>query len=149
MTTLAPGRSPGPSGRGGCQQFHADHSAPTGEWIFVFGSNLAGRHGKGAARMARTNFRAEYGCGQGPTGRAYAIPTKDRKLQSLRHPHLSFFVTRVGCGLAGHSDDDIGPLFASAGPNCSLPEQWQQFVAQHRAAHTVRGLAGEAQRDRP
>lgn len=109
--------------------------------IFVFGSNLAGRHGKGAALDAKNLWDAEYGVGEGPTGRAYAIPTKDEKLQrrtlfqigesvrkfiayAKKHPEMTFFVTRIGCGLAGYKDDDIGPMFAGAPENCELPPGW-------------------------
>lgn len=110
--------------------------------IFVFGSNLAGRHGKGAALDARREYGAVYGVGVGRTGDAYAIPTKGHSLQTLPlyviagyvkdfilyatdHPELEFFVTRVGCGLAGYSDDQIAPLFAGAPPNCELPKAWR------------------------
>lgn len=88
--------------------------------IFVFGSNLAGRHGKGAALYARQHFGAQYGVGVGPTGRCYAIPTKDWYLKTLplefirehiiqfveyakRHPELEFLLTPIGTGLAGYS----------------------------------------------
>lgn len=111
--------------------------------IFVFGSNLAGRHGKGAALAARRSHGAEYGVGVGRTGDAYAIPTKDYGLQVLplavivphvaaflsyaqRHPELQFEVTRIGCGLAGYTDAEIGPLFAGAPGNCRLPAGWGQ-----------------------
>lgn len=131
-------------------QFHPDNTLPSADWIFVFGSNLAGRHGKGAAKVARTNFRAAYGEGRGPTGHAYAIPTKGKHLEVLDlqsiersiedfllyarlHPELNFFVTRVGCGLAGYTDDQIGPMFDQAPGNCSLPNEWKQYVVQARA----------------
>ena len=101
-------------------------SPPT---IFVFGSNLAGRHGKGAARHARLRCGAVYGVGVERTGNAYAIPTKDEKLHTLTldriqayvdeflqfacaHPDLIFQVTRVGCGLAGYKDEQIAPMFS-------------------------------------
>jgi hypothetical protein len=110
--------------------------------IFVFGSNLAGRHGKGAALFARTNYAAEYGVGVGRTGMAYAIPTKDERIVTLpleriapyvrtfldyaqAHPELEFMVTRIGCGLAGYSDDQIAPMFADAPSNCQLPVGWR------------------------
>lgn len=113
--------------------------------IFVFGSNLAGRHGAGAALFARKFFGAKYGCGVGPTGRAYAIPTKDLKLKTLplesvksyvkifieyakANPQLTFQVTRVGCGLAGYKDEDIAPFFTTAPNNCELPEEWLEYV---------------------
>ncbi len=110
--------------------------------VFVFGSNLAGRHGKGAALYARQFHGAKYGVGQGPTGNAYAIPTKDYDLDTLdlymiasyvedfiayakAHPDLVFEVTRVGCGLAGYNDSDIAPMFAKAPANCVLPKGWR------------------------
>lgn len=109
--------------------------------IFVFGSNLAGCHGKGAALHARQHYGAVYGIGKGRTGDAYAIPTKDAQLCSLpvsqirayvaefiayaaANPHLIFEVTKIGCGLAGNSEDQIKPLFNVAPPNCRLPKGW-------------------------
>lgn len=111
--------------------------------IFVFGSNLAGRHGAGAALFARQRYGAKLGQGIGPQGMSYAIPTKDAKLVTLplgeiaiyvkdflayatRHPELTFNVTRVGCGLAGYKDADISPMFAGAPKNCVLPAEWRQ-----------------------
>lgn len=110
--------------------------------IFAFGSNLAGRHGKGAALCARTQYGAKCGVGIGRTGNSYAIPTKDAMLRTLplariethvknfiayatAHPELRFNVTRVGCGLAGYTDKDIAPMFAEAPSNCVLPEGWR------------------------
>lgn len=110
--------------------------------IFVFGSNLAGRHGKGAALEARNRYGAEYGVGFGRTGEAYAIPTKDERLEPLplarirpyvnvflayaaSHPEERFNVTRVGCGLAGYTDAEIAPMFATAPANCDLPSGWR------------------------
>ena len=81
--------------------------------IFVFGSNLAGEHAGGAARLAYEKFGAEWGVGSGPTGRCYAIPTMQGGLESIRpyaeefieyakkHPDNRFLLTRVGCGIAG------------------------------------------------
>lgn len=115
--------------------------------IFVFGSNLSGRHGKGAALCARQKHGAVYGVGVGRTGSSYAIPTKgaDTYLTPLSlteiqgyvfefihyakvHPELHFEVTRVGCGLAGYMDHDIAPLFKSAPDNCTLPEEWRVWL---------------------
>src|SRR5436190_23971898 len=96
--------------------------------IFVFGSNLAGRHGKGTAKEAVEKYGAILGKGKGRQGNSYAIPTKDKKLRVLplsriqyhvsqfkvyadRNPKLKFYVTRVGCGLAGYTDRDIAPMF--------------------------------------
>jgi hypothetical protein len=113
--------------------------------IFVFGSNEAGRHGKGAALFARQNHGAVYGQGVGRTGNAYAIPTKDLNIRTLPllrieqyvldfieyaydHPELTFNVTRIGCGLAGYRDEDIAPLFKGAPDNCNLPDEWKEYV---------------------
>lgn len=110
--------------------------------IFVFGSNLAGRHGKGAAKFAYQNHGALLGHGIGRQGDAYAIPTKGVDLQVLPldhiaehvkdfilyaadHPELTFKVTRIGCGLAGYKDADIAPMFKNAPSNCHLPEGWR------------------------
>ena len=96
--------------------------------IFVFGSNLQGVHGAGAARLAHERFGADYGVGEGMTGRSYALPTKDENIKTrsltkiqesfcsfikcvLDNPHLDFLLTKVGCGLAGYSTDDIADVF--------------------------------------
>jgi len=110
--------------------------------IFVFGSNLAGRHGKGAALAARQHYGAIYGQGIGLQGRSYAIPTKDEHLKVLplhaiathvrqfvafaqSHPDLRFSLTRIGCGLAGYKDHQIAPLFAQAPNNVIKPSGWR------------------------
>ena len=109
--------------------------------IMVFGSNLRGAHGKGAALFAKMYKGVQYGVGEGPTGRAYALPTKDERIRSLplpaikihvdkfleyarANPAVRFQVTRVGCGLAGYTDKDIGPMFARSPENCDLPDEW-------------------------
>jgi hypothetical protein len=111
--------------------------------IFVFGSNRAGRHGKGAARWAKMHRGAIYGVGEGRQGQSYAIPTKDAGLQTLpltdilhgvhrfimyadAHPELTFEVTPIGCGLAGYQPHQIAPMFRVASPNVKLPPE---FVA--------------------
>jgi hypothetical protein len=113
--------------------------------IFVFGSNLAGRHGKGAALHARTHYGAEYGVGRGKTGCAYAIPTKDAALRVLPleriesyvhefilfaedHPEHRFQVTAIGTGLAGYKHEQIAPMFKGVPSNCIMPTQWQEFL---------------------
>jgi hypothetical protein len=113
--------------------------------IFVFGSNLAGRHGAGAAKFARENYGAVYGEGIGHHGNSYAIPTKDFVLKTLtldaiqRHvndfleyannnPSLIFKLTPIGCGLAGYSPKDIAPMFVNAPPNVRLPLEFQQVI---------------------
>lgn len=112
------------------------------EPVFVFGSNLAGRHGKGAALWARQHRGAIYGQGVGPQGNAYAIPTKDHQLRVLpldvirgyvheflkyagRRADLRFQVTPVGCGLAGYRPAQIAPMFAGAPPNVILPDTFR------------------------
>ena len=90
---------------------------------FVFGSNLEGMHMGGAARVAHQKFGAEWGVGDGPTGRCYAIPTMHGGLESIstyaekfiaytkEHPMNRFLLTRVGCGIAGFKDSDMAQLF--------------------------------------
>jgi hypothetical protein len=130
-------------------KFHDDGDLPAHrDSIFVFGSNLAGRHGKGEALVARTQFGAVPGLGLGPMGHSYAIPTKhvDLKILSVetiqvyvrsfleyarKSPQQTFFVTRIGCGLALHTDAHIAPLFARAPANCSFAKQWKPHL--HRA----------------
>ena len=112
--------------------------------IFVFGSNQAGRHGKGAAKDAVTFFGAEHGKGVGLVGQSYALPTKDANLKPLplatiqryvaelldlaaSDPDRQYVVTRVGCGLAGYTPADIAGLFFSWGElpvNVCLPEEF-------------------------
>ena len=94
--------------------------------IFVFGSNLAGMHGGGAARVALDRFGAVPGQGVGLQGQSYAIPTMQGGVDTIRpyvdgfiefarsHPGLKFYVTRIGCGIAGFDDSEIAPLFADA-----------------------------------
>lgn len=91
--------------------------------IFVFGSNLEGRHGGGAARIAHEKFGAVWGVGVGLQGNSYAIPTMQGGVDTVKpyvdefirfaksNPELTFYVTRIGCGIAGFSDDEIAPLF--------------------------------------
>lgn len=126
-------------------QFHKDHTIPPKGWIWVFGSNLAGRHGAGAAKVAHKNFGAQYGCGEGPSGESYAIATKSRHLHTLSleiirdrvgvfietaraNPKKNYFVTRIGCELAGYTDADIAPMFKGAPANCSFAEQWKDYL---------------------
>ncbi|OYU86012.1 MAG: hypothetical protein CFE29_31210 [Bradyrhizobiaceae bacterium PARB1] len=116
------------------------------ESVFVFGSNLAGRHGKGAALWARRHRGAIYGRGVGPQGRAYAIPTKDRQLRVLPlaiirgyvgdflayarlRAEQRFEVTPIGCGLAGYRPDQIAPMFAGAPANVILPDAFRALLA--------------------
>jgi hypothetical protein len=110
--------------------------------IFVFGSNLQGIHGAGAALFARHHYGAIHGQGSGLQATSYAIPTKRTPWQRLSleeikpyvdefiqfataHPEFNFKITRIGCGMAGYTDADIAPMFKDAPPNCNLPEGWQ------------------------
>jgi hypothetical protein len=125
-------------------KYHKDGTLPAEGEIFVFGSNLAGIHGAGAAKVARDHYAAPFGAGCGYMGKAYAIPTKDFHVETMelsviykyvKHfvyftqlfPERSFFVTRVGCGLAGYSDSQIAPMFLGA-KNCSFAESWKPYL---------------------
>ena len=106
--------------------------------IFVFGSNLKGMHGGGAAYIAHRKFGAIMGQGVGLQGQSYGIPTMQGGVETIRpyvdefiafakqHPELTFLVTRIGCGIAGFTDDEISPLFEKAHDveNIVLPEGW-------------------------
>lgn len=116
-----------------------------GRTIFVFGSNLAGRHGKGAALTARLFWGAVPGKGIGYYGQSYAIPTKDEVL-GVRPLYLieddiktflmvamlteesTFLVTRIGCGLAGYKDSQIAPMFKTAPDNCVFQKEWEPYL---------------------
>ena len=129
--------------------FHRDGALPKDNFVFVFGSNLAGRHGRGAAKAAREMFGAKYGNGVGIQGASYAIPTKGRKLEVLSIDVIEqyvnefiqfvgsectrkYWITRIGCGLAGYNDKDIAPLFRplihTQETTISLPEPWKPFI---------------------
>ncbi|MCQ2959945.1 MAG: hypothetical protein MJ198_07140 [Bacteroidales bacterium] len=110
--------------------------------IFVFGSNLQGMHGGGAARFAVENFGAVWGQGVGLQGQSYAIPTMhggvdvikpyvDEFIQFAKeHPDMRFLVTPIGCGIAGFKSEDIAPLFADAiaVENISLPQSFWDII---------------------
>lgn len=115
--------------------------------IFVFGSNLSGIHGAGAARYALLHHGAVMGQGMGLQGTSYALPTKGVNISFMplndnaRHvmafisftkirPDLTFRVTRVGCGRAGFKDEQIAPLFKEALPlkNIRLPKGWRHLI---------------------
>lgn len=129
------------------RQFHKDGTLPMNGEIWVFGSNLAGIHGAGAAKVAHQCFGAEYRVGFGQTGHSYAIPTKSENIETMpltdiephvavfvghakKHLDMQFFVTRIGCGLAGYKDGQIAPMFRDAPTNCNLPEEWREFVEE-------------------
>jgi hypothetical protein len=115
--------------------------------IFVFGSNLSGRHGKGAAKTA-LGWGAKWGQAAGLQGRTYGIPTKDASIRrtltvleikpfvdefigfAKANPQYTFLVTEIGCGLAGHKHKDIAPLFQDAinVENIHLPSKFWHKV---------------------
>lgn len=120
------------------------HARPEGS-VFVFGSNMAGVHGAGAARHAYEKEGAEWGTSGsvGRRGNSYAIPTKNWVLKTLPldriklyvddfityarlNPETKYYVTRIGCGLAGYTDTDIAPMFKAAPSNCFLPDGWRE-----------------------
>ena len=106
--------------------------------VFVFGSNLAGMHGAGAAWLAFQKFGAVMGCGVGLRGQSYAIPTMQGGVETIKpyvdefiafaksRPDLFFYVTRIGCGIAGFRDREIAPLFVAAREveNICLPKSF-------------------------
>lgn len=110
--------------------------------VFVFGSNLAGHHGGGAARIALQKFGAVMGQGIGLQGQSYAIPTMQGGVGTIKpyvdefiafakaHPELKFYVTRIGCGIAGFKDEEIAPLFHDAleEDNIVLPKSFARII---------------------
>jgi hypothetical protein len=106
--------------------------------IFVFGSNLEGMHGGGAALIAYRKFGAVMGQGVGLQGQSYGIPTMQGGVETIKpyvdefiafakeHKELTFLVTRIGCGIAGFTDQEIAPLFVKAHKvdNILLPKGW-------------------------
>lgn len=118
--------------------------------IFVFGSNLAGIHGAGAALFARKNYGAVYGEGRGRTGNSYALPTKNQQIKTLplqeiqkyvtefvmyasKNSNLEFKLTRIGCGLAGYVDNEILALFPPDLPdNIYVPPEWANHFKNNK-----------------
>lgn len=110
--------------------------------IFVFGSNLQGMHGGGAARLAYEKFGAIWGQGVGLQGQSYGIPTMHGGVDAIKpyvdefiefaksHPELTFFVTRIGCGIAGFRDEEIAPLFKECieMENVCLPRSFHSIL---------------------
>lgn len=121
------------------------HGSRFGKKIFVFGSNLAGRHGAGSALEAFLHHGAIKGRGIGLQGNSYAIPTKDEYLKILpldeieiyvkeflefarKRGDFRFNVVAVGTGLAGYRDEEVGPFFKGAPGNVSFAKaEWEEF----------------------
>lgn len=114
--------------------------------IFVFGSNLEGLHMGGAARVAYDKFGAKWGQGVGIQGQSYAIPTMQGSVEAIK-PYVddfielarewdqnTFYVTRIGCGIAGFTDEEIAPLFDEAYDlyNVRLPKSFSQIIGRDR-----------------
>lgn len=116
--------------------------------IFVFGSNEAGIHGAGAAKFALQRKGAVWKKGLGHHGQSYAIPTKDRKIQTLdlitiekyvgqfndfarKHPQMEFQVTQIGCGLAGLKPKDIVRMFVNSPENCLFDSAWEPLFKEY------------------
>jgi len=128
--------------------YHADGALPplNQGWVFVFGSDLAGRHGAGAALLAALHFGAQRGVGFGWTSESsFAIPVRTGQLETLpikaiavavigfvgdaqMNPNRKFWVSRVGCGAGGYPDKEIAPLFQRAPRNCSFVSEWQTYL---------------------
>lgn len=112
--------------------------------IFVFGSNLRGLHGGGAARVAYERFGAIWGQGVGMQGQSYGIPTMHGGVDAIKpyvdefiefaknHTEYTFLVTKIGCGIAGFKEEEIAPLFGNAVSvdNIVLPESFVMFMNQ-------------------
>lgn len=113
--------------------------------VFVFGSNLAGVHGAGAAKFAMDKKGARWGYSYGRAGDSFAIPTKDRDIETLpleeiqdfvtgflayarNHPKVIFQVTAIGCGLAGYEHYMVAPLFEGASENCWFQDEWKEYL---------------------
>lgn len=128
-------------------KYHIDGTLPTNNEIFVFGSNLAGRHGKGAAKIAAERFGALYGPtkSRGLYGNSYAIATKDYEIKTRSLDDIltevlkfiafsrkmyedQFWVTAIGCGLAGYQHKDIAPMFRFCKDNCNFPDLWKPYL---------------------
>lgn len=114
--------------------------------IFVFGSNLEGIHAGGAAKVAVEKFGAKMGQGVGIRGQSYAIPTMQGGIETIK-PYVddfidlayewdqnTFYVTRIGCGIAGFKDEEIAPLFDRAYDlyNVRLPKSFADIIRKNR-----------------
>lgn len=119
----------------------ASREPRTANTVYVFGSDLGGRHTHGTALVALREHGAVYGAAVGLQGRSYALPVRDEQGEKLpltmikryveaflrfagNHRELTFHVTRIGCERGAYSEREIAPLFAQAPPNCQLPRKW-------------------------
>lgn len=127
------------------RRYHVGYTMPKEGEIFVFGSNLRGIHGLCAAKIAYHQLGAIWGKGIGNQGQCYALPTKGMHIETLelpvieqyvkkflryaaKHENQVFFITRVGCELAGYKDSQIAPMFKEAGSNFDFPIEWKPYL---------------------
>ena len=113
--------------------------------VCVFGSNMAGTHAGGAAKIALLHFGAMKGAGRGWAGQSYAIPTMNEHLQQMplsqiqhyiddfkiytkNHPKMTYFLTSIGCGIAGYKVEEIAPMFKGISHNVIFPASFRPFV---------------------
>jgi hypothetical protein len=129
-----------------CPLFNLPRCHMRKDQVFTFASNEAGIHGKGAAKTAMAKYGAQYGKSYGHYGQSFAIPTKDEfitggltlgqlecyiagfKAYAYSKRKLQFIVTRIGCGLAGFTDDQIAPLFKGSPKNCIFDARWYPYL---------------------
>lgn len=152
------------------RRFHDGNSRL--DQVFVFGSNLMGDHAGGAAKFARQHRGAMHAIGQGfmeawrsaplgnASGKCYALPTMAKigvpltledvksavtlfKVFAYVREDLEFFVTPVGCGIAGFRHEDIAPMFADAPMNCVLPQEWQSILDTPKIVTSVKLPSGD------
>lgn len=128
-------------------QYHDENiiKALDSNTIFVFGSNMGGQHLAGAAKTALEHFGALTGVGRGWSGQSYAIPTMNEHLQQMplsqiqhyiddfkiytkNHPKMTYFITSIGCGIAGYKVEEIAPMFNGISQNVILPQSFRPFV---------------------
>lgn len=116
--------------------------------VFVFGSNLAGNHLGGAAKVAHEKFGAEMGVGEGITGQCYAFPTLAKNMDQIPHwklekhvekffevaknnPDKEFILTKVGCGIAGYPEEYVKYLFIESPSNVTKSKGWEVRKCKH------------------
>lgn len=139
---------------------HPDYFGPElndGKHIFVFGSNLNGWHGKGAALTARVEWGAQQGVSMGRTGQAYAIPTKgmgrpmpvlsldqiaehvgEFTVYAAKHLEFCFLVTEIGCGLADYIPEQIARMFRHVPYNCILSSRFKDLILTEEKSPRMR-----------
>ncbi|HCK31278.1 MAG TPA: hypothetical protein DIT34_08255 [Acinetobacter ursingii] len=135
--------------------------------VFVFGSNMAGQHTHGAARVAAQHFGAVNHVGRGWAGQSFAIPTLNEHLQRMplsqiehyiddfkiyaqHHPKMKYFITALGCGIAGYKVSEIAPLFKGIHNNVILPESFKPYIDENAisqfpdlTSHTVQSFIND------